>query len=330
MSLSVLPGDLDQAIANWLQQQDGAALRANSDHLTERYRAGQSSARVDLAAYLTTRMPATYAVVRKVLGEVGRVNPAFAPTSMLDVGAGPGTASWAALAEWPELSTITMIETDARFVELAGALAKRSELEALAKATITRIKMNEATARANLIVAAYVFAELVEKDAGQAALKLWAQTEDTLVIIEPGTPRGFARIKAARQMLIAAGAHIIGPCTHASACPMAGNDWCHFTQRLARSREHMHAKAATAPFEDEPYSWIAVSRVAVPISGGRIITPPEQDKHSITFKICNRQGINELVIARRDKPAYKRHRKLAWGDIIADDMKDNEDGSGTL
>jgi ribosomal protein RSM22 (predicted rRNA methylase) len=326
----VLPGDLDLAVAKWFLTQSGALLRANSDQLTDRYRSGQSSARVDLAAYLTTRMPATYAAVRKVLSEVAQVNPTFVPASMLDIGSGPGTASWAALAQWPELSSITMIETDPRFVELAGVLAKSSALEALLKATITRAKMSEATAKADLVIAAYVFAELAEKDAGEAALKLWTQTENTLVIIEPGTPRGFARIHAARQNLIKAGAHILGPCTHASTCPMRGNDWCHFTVRLARSREHMHAKQATVPFEDEPFSWIAVSRVPVPLSGARVVMPPEQDKHSITFKVCDEQGIGNRVIARRDKAAYKQHRKLAWGDIIADEMRDSDDGSDTL
>ena len=316
MSLSVLLGDLDLVIANWLQEQNGALLRANADQLTERYRAGQTSARVDLAAYLTTRMPATYAAVSKVLGEVARVHPDFAPTSMLDSGAGPGTASWAALAAWPELSSITMIEADARFVELAGTLAKSSGLEALAKATITRSKMSESTANAELVIAAYVFAEMAEKDAGEAALKLWAQTENTLVIIEPGTPRGFARIHAARQILIKAGAHIIGPCTHAAQCPMRGSDWCHFTVRLARSREHMHAKQATVSFEDEPFSWIAVSRQPLPLSGARVIRPPEQDKHSMTFKICNEQGLTDRVIARRDKAAYKLYRKTTWGDVV--------------
>ena len=316
MSLSVLPGDLDQEISNWLQDQDGTLLRANSDQLTERYRAGQSSARVDLAAYLTTRMPATYAAVRKVFGEVARVDPGFAPTSMLDIGAGPGTASWAALAEWPELSSVTMIEADARFAELAGVLAKSSALETLACATITRAKLSEATAKADLVIAAYVFAELVEKDAGEAALKLWAQTEKTLVIIEPGTPRGFARIHAARQILIRAGAHIIGPCTHAALCPMLGNDWCHFTVRLGRSREHMHAKQATVPFEDENFSWIAVSRTPAPLSAARVIRPPEHDKHSMTLKLCTAAGLTTSVIARRDKAAYKQHRKTTWGDVV--------------
>ncbi len=330
LSLSVFPGDLDFAIANWLQLQNGASLRANSDQLTERYRAGQTSARVDLAAYLTTRMPATYAAVRKVLKEVARVHHEFSPKSILDVGAGPGTASWAALAEWPDISNINMIEADVRFVDLAENLAKNSGLETLAKAQITRVKMIDSNTKAELVVASYVFAETAEKEAGEAALKLWAQTDNTLIIIEPGTPRGFARIFAARQALIKSGAHIIGPCTHAAACPMRGDDWCHFTVRLARSREHMHAKQATVPFEDEPFSWIAVSRIPMPLIGARVIMPPVQDKHSITLKICTEQGLMDRAIARRNKPAYKRYRKLAWGDIIAEDMKDNDDGSDTL
>ena len=48
------------------------------------------------AAYMAARMPACYAAVYKVLEEVSARLPAFAPESMLDFGAGPGTAVWAA------------------------------------------------------------------------------------------------------------------------------------------------------------------------------------------------------------------------------------------
>lgn len=324
MSLSVFPGELDEAVASWLQTMGGAELRVKSGQLIESYAKGQASRHIDLAAYLTTRLPATYAAVRRVLGEVALIAPGFLPSSMLDIGAGPGTASWAAQVEWPDIANITMIEADARFAELASNFAKQSTLPALMNAAISKSKLAEVQNKADLIIAAYVFAELAEKEAVGAALKLWQQTEHTLVIIEPGTPRGFARIKAARQALIKAGAYMIGPCTHAHACPMAGGDWCRFTVRLARSREHMHAKQATAPFEDESFSWIAVSRHAAALPQARIVAPPELEKHGIALKLCSTKGLTIRQIARRDKAAYKQHRKLAWGDALATEPDDTD------
>ena len=324
MSFSVLPGDLDVAIANWLQTQNGDMLRAKSGELTEKYREGRNSGHVDMAAYLTTRMPATYAAISRVLAEVSNVTPEFAPQSMLDIGAGPGTASWAALQQWPEIASTTMIDPDVRFVELAKSFAAQSGIPALSSATITRAKLNETDAKADLVIAAYVFAELVEKEAGQTALKLWQQTKHMLIIIEPGTPRGFARIKSARDNLIKAGAYMIGPCTHANDCPMTSGEWCRFTQRLARSREHMHAKQATVSFEDENFSWIALSRTAAKLPLARVIAPVENDKHSMTLKLCSADGLTTSQIARRNKAAYKRHRKLAWGHVITKNMEDQD------
>ena len=324
MSYSVLPGDLDLAVANWLQAQDGGVRRAQSGQLSEKYRLGRNSSDIDLGAYLTTRMPATYAAIGHVIAEISRIAPNFAPTSMLDVGAGPGTASWAALQRWPELANISMIDADVRFVELAKLLAQQANIEVLATATITRVKINETVTQADFVIAAYVFAELADKDAGLAAQKLWQQTQHTLVIIEPGTPRGFARIKVARDSLIKVGAHIVGPCTHANACPMSGSDWCHFTQRLGRSREHMHAKHATVPFEDENLSWIAVSRKATNLPLARIVAPVEHLKHAMTLKLCSADGLSFHQIARRDKAAYKRHRKLTWGNAVPPQLDDQD------
>jgi ribosomal protein RSM22 (predicted rRNA methylase) len=316
VSYSERPGDLDQAVATWLQSQSGVDLRENAEKLTEAYRHGRSSTHINLAAYLAARMPATYASVSRVLEEVAAIAETFAPSSILDVGAGPGTASWAALARWPEIAHVTMVEADPRFAALAAELAKASQLSALINATITKARMDSVAIKADLVIAAYVFAELEERAAGEAALKLWAQSQHMLVIIEPGTPRGFARIRNARAALIAAGAHVVGPCTHAGTCPMAAKDWCHFTQRLSRSREHMHAKAANVPFEDEPFSWIAVSHEKYELPQARIVAPPITTKIGTTLKLCSAEGLTASLIASRDKPAYKRAKKLEWGDAV--------------
>jgi ribosomal protein RSM22 (predicted rRNA methylase) len=316
MSYSERPGELDNAIATWMQNQPGAALRSHAEKLSEAYRHGKSSSHINIAAYLTARMPATFAAIARVLNEVKFVAPRFNPTSVLDVGAGPGTASWAALATWPNLAQVLMIEADARFAALASHLAQHSALPALEKANITTARMGAFSGRADIIIAAYVFAEQEERASGEAALNLWNQCNNTLVIIEPGTPQGFTRIKNARAALLAAGAHIMGPCTHANACPMAGKNWCHFTQRLARSREHMHAKAATVPFEDEPFSWIAVSKEKVNLAYARIIAPPTTTKIATTLRTCDANGLNTQTIASRNKQAYKQAKKLEWGHTL--------------
>src|SRR5512140_2762524 len=68
------------------------------------------------AAYLVTRMPATYAAAFAVLREVG--TRAGDVASILDVGAGTGAASLVAQAHFPD-AAITMVERDSAFTTAA-------------------------------------------------------------------------------------------------------------------------------------------------------------------------------------------------------------------
>ncbi len=163
--------------------------------------------------------------------------PGFSPKDLLDVGAGPGTAAWAVRETWPSLAAITLVEPNAVFRELASRLVP--------DARILAASLGMALPRAELVTAAYVLAELPEAAAAGTARELWRAAAGMLVLVEPGTPAGFARIRAARAALIDAGGHVAAPCTHDKACPIAPPDWCHFSQRLARSRDHMIAKGAT-------------------------------------------------------------------------------------
>src|SRR4029077_1358884 len=131
----------------------------------------------------------------------------------------------------------------------------------------------------DLVTAAYVLAELPEAAAAGTARELWSAASQMLVLVEPGTPGGFARIRAARAALIEAGGHVVAPCTHDNECPIQQPDWCHFSQRLARSRDHMIAKGRKVPFGDERYAYVAGAGVPVrPSALAGIVKPPVEAK----------------------------------------------------
>jgi ribosomal protein RSM22 (predicted rRNA methylase) len=148
---------------------------------------------------------------------------------------------------------------------------------------------------------------------------LWKASAGALALVEPGTPAGFERIRAARAALIASGASIAAPCPHAAACPIVAPDWCHFSERLARSRDHRLVKAADAPFEDEKFSYVVAVRPQVTVAAcdARVLAPPGSSKASLSLKLCRLDGaIAERIVPRRDRVAHAALRRLRWGDAI--------------
>jgi ribosomal protein RSM22 (predicted rRNA methylase) len=312
-----LPQRFQGAIAAWLARHAPGGRRDGSAALSAAYRAGGTSGSIDFASYLVARLPATYAAVARVLDEVRALCPDFEPESVLDAGSGPGTASWAAAEAWPGLERVTFLDSTQSFLRLAAELALAGPAPlSRAEAVSASIETMQEGLRADLVVAGYALAELPLGLIREAAGRLWAASRAMLVIVEPGTPQGFARIRIARETLLADGAVPVAPCTHAMACPMADGDWCHFSVRLARSRAHMHAKAASVPFEDERFAYLVVAREGEPSGLARIIAPPRHEKPGSTFRLCTAGRIETRHVARRDKAAYKRARKLDWGDII--------------
>ena len=134
-----LPDALQDAIARFAGNVPPKELAARSAALSERYRGGSGSHAAiaddrDVAAYLTTRLPATYAAMAAVLGAVKQRAPHFTPVHVLDVGAGPGTASWAATESWPQLQSITMLDQNPHLLTTARTLAHSSPHAALGSA----------------------------------------------------------------------------------------------------------------------------------------------------------------------------------------------------
>jgi ribosomal protein RSM22 (predicted rRNA methylase) len=174
-----------------------------------------------------------------------------------------------------------------------------------------------AAAPADLVIASYVAGEIPDRDLPRLTQALWAATAGALAVIEPGTPAGYGRIMRMRDELIAAGAHVAAPCPHARACPLHAPDWCHFAQRLPRSRDHLRVKRAEVPFEDERFSYVVVSRGAVRPIEARVLAPPRISKSAASAKLCTEGGVVIDTAARREGDAYARRKSWRWGDSVA-------------
>lgn len=316
-----LPRALRAEIDALLEGVSRKELGAKAATISQAYRTGGNSVQTitddaSALAYVLTRMPATYAVASVVFDAIKEAAPEFAPQSLLDIGAGPGTASWAASEAWPDLRNVTMADSHAPFLRLAERLAERHRI--LARADFVAGDLRDAAfslPKAELVAASFVLAEIDEQE--DIIARLWTAATDTLVLVEPGTPAGFARIRAARQWLIDEGGYVLAPCTHDANCPIAGSDWCHFSQRLPRSRDHLKLKDASVPFEDERYSYVVVRRVPV-VRGSlaRIIAPTEETKAGLTLPLCTDRGLHRAFVSRRQREVFAPLRKAKWGDTI--------------
>src|SRR6266567_9214883 len=109
-----LPAELKAALDGKLRgfSRNDAAARAAA--ISKTYRDGGGSGAIksetDALAYALARMPATYAAVTASLNAFSEIRPDFAPESLLDVGAGPGTAAWAAAEAFPSLKSFTLLD----------------------------------------------------------------------------------------------------------------------------------------------------------------------------------------------------------------------------
>ena len=294
-----------------------AGLADRSGRISEHYRrAGSSRAVVgeqsDALAYALSRMPATFAAVSRVLEEVQARAPGFTPRTLLDAGAGPGTAAWAAGERFDGVRK-TLFDHNREFLDLARTIA--AELADDAELLQRELGGFDLAKTFDLVTCAYALTELDDAAVLNAAERLWRHTSGVLILVEPGRPRDYGRLMAVRARLVELGGTILAPCPHDAACPLAAPDWCHFSIRLGRSREHMRMKGGTLGYEDEKFSYLVVARPGIgERTPARVIRPPEENKFSVSLALCAPDGTELRVVPSRDKLMFKASRKLSWGD----------------
>lgn len=318
-----LPPNLASAISVEVDRVDAKTLGQAATELSDAYRArrptGENYIVTDAhrLAYATVRLPATYAAARAALAQLASAISPETINSLLDLGSGPGTAGWAAIDAFSGLTDITLIERDRGLIDLGRTLARSSESTPLQTASweCADLSASPTLGSNDLVVCSYSIGELDARASNELIETAWSAARIALVIVEPGTVPGFNRIRDIRDQLIGLGAHVVAPCPHANDCPISGDDWCHFSQRLGRSSLHRRLKTGSMGHEDEKFSYIAVSRHPVDTPAARVIRHPQRRPGHAHLSLCTREGLQQITVTRSARADWKRARKLSWGDV---------------
>jgi ribosomal protein RSM22 (predicted rRNA methylase) len=321
--VAALPESLREALEDALAGIPARDLTRSVSFLIDRYRSELEapvpilSSATDVAAYGAYRMPATYAAMCAALTQFAALAAGFEPRSQVDVGGGTGAAVWAAAQVWPSLESVEVLERVPKVIELGRLLARAAPGAAVRTASWRAFVVGPRPVlpEADLITMSYLLGELPAADREPVIRELAARA-GAVALVEPGTPAGYRRVIAARQILIEAGLTVIAPCPHDLECPIsAGRDWCHFAARINRTALHRQVKSGALSYEDEKFSYLVATRASWPRARSRVLRHPQLRKGAVTMTLCAAEpGLATETVFKRDKDLYRHARNAGWGD----------------
>ncbi|MFJ8080798.1 small ribosomal subunit Rsm22 family protein [Streptomyces sp. NPDC096205] len=271
--------------------------------------------RADVAAYAAYRMPATFEAVSAALAAFADAVPGWAPGSHVDVGGGTGAATWAVSATWDGPREVTVLDWAEPALALGREIAAANPALSGVRWQRSRIGAALTIESTDLVTVSYVLNELTEADRA-ALVDAAASAAQAVVLVEAGTPAGYARVIEARDRLIAAGFHVAAPCPHSAACPIVpGEDWCHFSARVSRSSLHRQVKGGSLAYEDEKFAYVAATRLPVTPAPARVVRRPQIRKGQVLLDLCEAdEQLRRTTVTKRHGDLYKVARDAEWGD----------------
>lgn len=312
-----IPNELEEKIEKEVENIKLSDLKDIAKTLSNRYmnekREGQSliNKKLEVLAYSIIRMPATFCAINKALEEtLKKYNPTI--ESALDIGSGTGAGEWAILNNI-NINKITCIEREEEMVYLAQKLLDMHKNIIWKKQDIIKYKIED---KADLLIVSYMINELQENKKEEMIKKFFESFNKIALFVEPGTPEGFSNIRKIQKIALKNNLNIIAPCTSQNECNLPEDDWCHSIIRVERNKVHKFLKDADAPFEDEKFSYIAISKEKIDNSGSRILRHPNISSGFIKTKLCTNGNIEEKTFTKKEKEIFKKVKKLKCGDLL--------------
>jgi ribosomal protein RSM22 (predicted rRNA methylase) len=287
---------------------------------------GPRSARLQF--FLPRDVGKTYEAARDLLPGV----PAGATLRAVDVGAGLG-ASALGLAmllrdERPDVRlALTLVDDDGAGLRVAEQLFAR----VFPSGTIdlsTRVESViafDGRGEVDLVLASNVLCELergaeplLRADKVSALVHRWLlglAPGGHVVLVEPALKATARALQSLRARMLAAGFHVVAPCTHAKGCPLLVDegDWCHEDRAIALPSALIPiARAAGLHYEGLTFAYVILTRAAriERSARARVVAPPQEAKGKRSLTLCH-EGVDANVGTATTFERLDRHRGAA-------------------
>ena len=164
-----LPLELKEELEKEIQSASIKELKQCAQKVSERYREDSKiktknkliNSKEEALAYAVSRMPATYGSIHTALeNTIKTANIDI--QSVLDIGAGTGSAEWAIL-DLMQVDDITCIENETYMMQMGKKLMQNNETLKNAKWMKLNIAQEQIDQKADLVIASYVLNEIEEK-----------------------------------------------------------------------------------------------------------------------------------------------------------------------
>ncbi|CAK4645372.1 hypothetical protein LEN26_005058 [Aphanomyces euteiches] len=296
-------------------------------------------------AYLAFEMDGVYSSLHHVFRQMDK---SFKPKSMLDFGAGPGTASWVAKEFYDKsLNEYRLVEPSQSMVDAAQVTMEGFRGLSFRK-SLSEMKREIAKGKQyDLIVVSFVLSEITNDFERIAIVStLWSLLADKgrLVFVDRGNSWGSLQVRSARQFILDSlttnaddlaasddvspriqGGRILGPCPHHRECPMKEGEWCHFAQRSPKVvQPRLPTTQRWAGYGSMKFSYLVLEKSKefdseeseAPSTLARLTRGPILSTRHVTLDLCLPKGELERRIVtkgRAVREVYRAARKAHWG-----------------
>jgi ribosomal protein RSM22 (predicted rRNA methylase) len=263
-----------------------------------------------------------------VLGELELRKWAPSVSRVVDFGCGSGVAGRKVLDQWSgQVREVVLLDRSPMARSYAAKLLPAAGVDVRDGGA----EFSSEIAADSVVLASHVVTEL-----SPAQLSKWTDCvagASAVIWVEAATHDASRRlVECVREPLLRAGWSMVAPCTHSSGCPMltAQNErhWCHHFARVPSVAHQDPAwkelsSAVGVDLRVLPYSFLVMERRVGAQRGGtagsaggfcRVIGAPRQFKGHLKVLRCGEEGLEEVVLQKRDAPvAFKN---LSRGDGV--------------